>query len=279
MKGYEEEIIYSAESPFSIQFSEHPEQMNAHWHPQIELMFFYETDGCEYICRDKRLSVRKNDLIIANSAEVHECRDFASSSVCCIVAETAMLSEFAGLKFENLVRGDEAITDIFKRLKGYRKSPAFKLAAKGCIYEIFSVLAEKHSDFQKTAPLKQNTDAMRKTVTDILIYIQENLSEVLRAEVLAERAHMSVGRFQHIFKEVAGVSPAEYTEKMRIARAKELLTGGSCDISEIAFKCGFSEHSYFSKRFKKYTGVTPTAYKTAEREKLTVDKHILYDTI
>ncbi len=102
---------------------------------------------------------------------------------------------------------------------------------------------------------------------------------VLRAEVLAERAHMSVGRFQHIFKEVAGVSPAEYTEKMRIARAKELLTGGSCDISEIAFKCGFSEHSYFSKRFKKYTGVTPTAYKTAEREKLTVDKHILYDTI
>lgn len=102
---------------------------------------------------------------------------------------------------------------------------------------------------------------------------------VLRAEVLAERAHMSVGRFQHIFKEVAGVSPAEYTEKMRIARAKELLTDGSCDISEIAFKCGFSEHSYFSKRFKKYTGVTPTAYKTAEREKLTVDKHILYDTI
>ena len=61
---------------------------------------------------------------------------------------------------------------------------------------------------------------------------------------------------------------------MRIACAKELLTGGSCDISEIAFKCGFSEHSYFSKRFKKYT-----AYKTAEREKLTVDKHILYDTI
>ncbi len=40
MKGYEEKIIYSAESPFSIQLSEHPEQMNAHWHPQIELMFF-----------------------------------------------------------------------------------------------------------------------------------------------------------------------------------------------------------------------------------------------
>lgn len=102
---------------------------------------------------------------------------------------------------------------------------------------------------------------------------------VLRAEVLAERAHMSVGRFQHIFKEVAGVSPAEYTEKMRIARAKELLTDVSCDISEIAFKCGFSEHSFFSKRFKKYTGVTPTAYKTAEREKLTVDKPVIYDTI
>ena len=94
---------------------------------------------------------------------------------------------------------------------------------------------------------------------------------VLRAEVLAERAHMSVGRFQHIFKEVAGVSPAEYTEKMRIARAKELLTGGSCDISEIAFKCGFSEHSYFSKRFKKYTGVTPRQTRIIRTRFLSVD--------
>lgn len=67
---------------------------------------------------------------------------------------------------------------------------------------------------------------------------------VLRAEVLAERAHMSVGRFQHIFKEVASVSPAEYTEKMRIARAKELFSGGSCDISEIAFKCGLFSFAY-----------------------------------
>lgn len=95
--GYEERHVYSQHFPFRVQCSNHPLRMPPHWHSAIELMYFYATEGCEYRCRDSVIPVRGRELIVANSTEVHECRDFGRSSVCCITIAPEMLGEYQGV--------------------------------------------------------------------------------------------------------------------------------------------------------------------------------------
>lgn len=257
MSEYEEKNTYNEQFPFNALYSNKPKRMNAHKHRQIEFMFFYETDGCEYVCNNKHIQVRKNDLIVSNPGEVHECDDFGQCTVCCIVAEPKMLGEFGYLIFDNLVRNDKRIINIFEKLRTAFGKKTFNLICAGCIYDIFSVLTESHSDdFEKGGP-----SHLYKSVKDSLIYIENNLADNLRTDILAEVSHMSVSRFHHVFKDITGTTPSEYIEKARISRAMSLLSSTDAEICEIAFNCGFSDHSYFSQRFKKRMGITPADYR------------------
>ena len=66
-----------------------------------------------------------------------------------------------------------------------------------------------------------------------------------------------------LFKKETGKTPHEYLLHLKIEKAKELLTFSSYSITEICFLCGFSEHSHFSKVFRKITGTSPIAYRKA----------------
>lgn len=68
------------------------------------------------------------------------------------------------------------------------------------------------------------------------------------------------GFYQH-FKAWAGISPAEYRTKMRIAAAKSLLRNSSFRISEISAEVGFDDPYYFSRIFRKNVGISPRAYR------------------
>ena len=58
-----------------------------------------------------------------------------------------------------------------------------------------------------------------------------------------------------------GVPPLKYLTSIRIARAKELLTGTDIPISEIGELVGYDNPLYFSKIFKKNTGLSPREYR------------------
>ena len=261
MRGVKQNIIYSGCFPFQIIYSKNPQRMNAHWHSQIEFMFFYETDGCEYQCRDKKIMVQKNDLIIANSAEIHECLDFGYSVVCCIIADLKMLGEFSGITFENLVRNDSEITAAFSKIIASADKKTFNMICASCIYDIFSELTEKYSVGDISEKQSAKRSEIHKTIQEVLSYIENNLSDNLEVKTLSAKAHLSTGRFCHVFKTCTGVSPAEYVEKARLSYAVKLLSETTSGICEIAFQCGFSDHSYFSHRFKKYMGISPGDYR------------------
>lgn len=56
---------------------------------------------------------------------------------------------------------------------------------------------------------------------------------------------------------LTGFSPNQVIRNMRLERAWQLLKSKAGSVSEVAFRCGFSSHAYFSKYFKDYFGVTP----------------------
>ncbi len=63
------------------------------------------------------------------------------------------------------------------------------------------------------------------------------------------------------FRRAYGLSIADYLGRVRVAEAKRLMDQADYMIYEIAFLVGFDDQNYFSKTFKKYTGVTPSEYR------------------
>ena len=72
---------------------------------------------------------------------------------------------------------------------------------------------------------------------------------------------MEQNNFSRRFKRYTGKTPKEYQIACRMARATALLADGDMSLSEIAARCGFAYHSFFSKTFKHLYGITPTEYR------------------
>ena len=80
---------------------------------------------------------------------------------------------------------------------------------------------------------------------------------------LAELCGMSEVAFRKIFTNSMGITPLKYINNLKIATAKELLLSKSCTISKVAELSGFNCDSYFSREFKKHTGMSPIEYKNS----------------
>jgi YesN/AraC family two-component response regulator len=72
---------------------------------------------------------------------------------------------------------------------------------------------------------------------------------------------MSVNWFIHSFKSVMKMSPMQYIIALRISTAKGYLENSSKNIAEISYEIGYGNPLYFSRLFRKSTGMTPTEYR------------------
>jgi AraC family transcriptional regulator, arabinose operon regulatory protein len=95
----------------------------------------------------------------------------------------------------------------------------------------------------------------------VLEHLDRHLTERHSVGELAAVAHLSPSRFAHLFSSQLGVPPAEYLERQRIAQARMLLEHTRRPVAEIARSVGFDDPLYFSTRFKRVVGESPTGYR------------------
>src|ERR1043165_4418042 len=96
-------------------------------------------------------------------------------------------------------------------------------------------------------------------------YMKEHLNEPLRAATLAAVAKMSLPHYFVIFKRCTGSTPIDYFIKLRMQRARELLSTTSCSVKEIAGVLGYDDPLYISRVFKSVNQSTPTQYRANHR--------------
>ena len=96
-------------------------------------------------------------------------------------------------------------------------------------------------------------------VAQVKAYIREHLSEKLTLADVAAVFNFSPGYLSQLFGRYGG-GFVEYITEVRVAAAKEMLEKGDKKIYEIAEELGFESSFYFSKVFKKATGLSPREY-------------------
>ncbi|MEK5033892.1 helix-turn-helix domain-containing protein [Paenibacillus sp. FSL R7-0302] len=92
-------------------------------------------------------------------------------------------------------------------------------------------------------------------------YIYNHLYEELPLGRLAEYAGMSASYLSQLFKKETGTAISDYIQQQRVEEAKRLIQQPGITLSDIATRLHFNDQSYFTKVFKKYTGLTPRQFK------------------
>ncbi|MBQ4797662.1 AraC family transcriptional regulator [Pseudoalteromonas sp. MMG006] len=80
----------------------------------------------------------------------------------------------------------------------------------------------------------------------------------ITVEGLAEEVNMSISSFHRAFRQVTFESPLQYLKKVRLAKAKELITSSGSKANEAALKVGYTSPSQFSREFKRHFNKTPS---------------------
>jgi len=121
-------------------------------------------------------------------------------------------------------------------------------------------LAEKFRPCKRCKPTGQRLPDVEwiQLVTD---YIDNNYSASLTLQDLAEASHGSPYHLHRTFKKIKGVTPVEYIQQVRIAKAQQLLIHSGLEIAKVGASVGMTNTAYFITLFKKRTGITPAQYR------------------
>ncbi|OKP89815.1 hypothetical protein A3844_03685 [Paenibacillus helianthi] len=118
-------------------------------------------------------------------------------------------------------------------------------------------------------PQSAGLDAPNALVPDwfreALAYINDHLNGPLELSALAKRAAVSPAHFSRVFKQRLGMNATDYISTKRIFAVKDGLLQSKDKIEHIAMTCGFESMPHFYRTFKKYTGMTPAAYRKGSR--------------
>lgn len=97
----------------------------------------------------------------------------------------------------------------------------------------------------------------------LMKFIEQRIGDDgLRIEDMAEAVGLGRTVFYEKVRELVGISPSDFLRQVRMQRAKQLVSKSKMTISEIAYSVGFTDPKYFTKCFKKETGMTPSEYRT-----------------
>ena len=238
-----------------------------HTHPFTEL--FYVVDGKgEFNIQGQRFPVKPNDFVIINPQVEHTELSAPDEPL-----EDIVLG-INGLSFSNLTPVSEGghpfsffnLRDEQKDILRYLNAMVQEATSQSMSYELvchnlleillIKILRHQHFDLEVGKQSKATKD-----ISFIKHYLETYYHESIQLEDLASMTHLSRFYISHSFKKEIGMSPMEYLIDIRIKESKILLRTTNYSISQVADIVGFTTPTYFSKQFRKSTGISPTDYR------------------
>ena len=97
-------------------------------------------------------------------------------------------------------------------------------------------------------------------------YIRKNIGSKIMVKDLAEDTSLSLEHFIRLFKKETGETPNMYITRMKLERAMVILATSDSNIKSIALTLGYDDLSYFTRAFKRFSGVTPQQYRDQHQQ-------------
>lgn len=164
----------------------------------------------------------------------------------------------------SLTRRLSSLRGIIIRRAGFLQ-PSFE--------RLITLCTERPDGYRAEAPLlcadmlmrlcriRDEQERRTPAAADAAQYLAEHCTEQVSSSMIAEKMGVSVAHAYAVFKQDIGMTPHDYQLRVRIERAKELLSKGTRSVTDIAYDLSFSSSQYFAVVFRRFTGMTPAAWR------------------
>ncbi|MEY8337562.1 AraC family transcriptional regulator [Lachnospiraceae bacterium 62-35] len=251
-----------------------------HWHWHDELQFCIVTSGTvQFHINNHVLVLPEGDGLFINAEQLHKAENFQGidSSYICFDLHPRLISSFEGslinkkyifpytqnrqFQYSVLSQSVSWQKEILDILCDIYEKHEFSLEQEFSIFvnflQIWGILQAHFSDIIKNFSPKIQS----QNIKPIIEYIDNHYSEHLELEDLARNVGLAKSTCCREFKKNMNCTIFEYVTNYRLSRSAMLLLSSDYTITEIAGLCGFDSSSYFIKKFKAKTGVSPSSYR------------------
>lgn len=157
---------------------------------------------------------------------------------------------------------EQSIGVIFENIEKEYLLPIDKYSKKVVLSNLELLLTYAHRYYSRQFIIRNEVDTAILTnfKKELKLLFIEN-TKLPTVELLADKLHLSANYLSDFLKSTTGKSALEHIHNYIINQAKKDLISTEKSISEIAFELGFEYPHYFSRLFKKKTGLTPSEYR------------------
>jgi len=158
----------------------------------------------------------------------------------------------------------DALLQKLRQLTMQQVQPDSEFQTRNLLSEIWLLLLSVLQDYEGSSPVSLSKQQRLQTM---MAFIQENYKAKLTLEQIADVAAISVRECLRCFQTSIHCSPIDYLVEHRVQVARQLLENTHLSVAAVAREAGFSSCAYFSKVFKRSTGLTPSEYHTVKMKK------------
>lgn len=256
---------------------------SAHTHDSLEILLV-RSGAMDIELNKESLPLKAGDIVIINPFDIHggqiHPEDRYVSYACLMLELRSYMLDFKGnhldrmlsqildgrLRFDSVLKAElpevSRISNLIEQLKGSfesaqnEHSAALECQMMSLIYSLLSELSalthETSSSFAK------GHDIM--FIRSVDEYICENYASHITIESICSALGFGERNFYRLFRQSFGTTFINYLREYRIQRALRDYSASNIPIAEIASSVGFTDYCYFSRTFRRMTGVSPSEY-------------------
>jgi AraC-like DNA-binding protein len=283
LDGIFEKVDYQNNTSMLLHINSEVDNYSVHWHTAIEMIMPVENIYTINIGKTTYV-LREGDILIIPPGELHELIAPEQGVRRILLFDFSLISNLKGLSniltvlnqprqitpstapdiHFPLVRLFDEITYEYRSKNTLREAAIYAL-----IIQMFVVMARKYMNTENLFPdvkLNKQREYIEK-FNVIFEYINDNYSEDITLDAIANVAGFSKFHFSRLFKQFTDMSFYDYLNQRRVKEAEKLLLDPNLSITEVAMRSGFSSIATFNRVFKSFKECTPTEFKNLYRRR------------
>ncbi len=251
--------------------------------------FIYVDKGSVDICMDdKQLTLRKGDIAFHKPNEFHKVSTYGHTAPNLVVvsfeSHSPLMDFFQCKVLKTDVKERTLLADMLIEARKIFSSPlndpyltemiknenipiGTEQLLKILLEQFLIHMLQRYSieETQEQISIAQNSAEIFNRVS---AYMEENIAKQLTIEQICWDNMIGRTKLQKIFHAEVGIGIIDYFSKLKISAAKHMIRDGKLNFSQISEQLGYSSIHYFSRQFKKITGMSPSEYASSVKSLL-----------
>ena len=230
----------------------------------------YFTKGSATVTsNEKRFEVNAGEIAVINSNCLHDI--IAKESLhfyCLIIDRSFCLANYFDTNltvFKSCIK-DTELTSIMKDIAYEYENPDSPFRAQAIRASVLKLLAILCRRYSSTEDKPRSDTRLLSSVKLAMGYISSEYKNDISLDTIAAKAGISKYYLAREFHRITGMTIVGYINLFRCEKAKQMLKENELSIESIAYACGFSNFSYFTKTFSKIEGIRPSQYRAASKK-------------